>query len=138
MPIVSGLGLTWVGLQYVPGRRALIRLYVDKPGGVSIEDCAQVSRQVNAVLGVENVVTEDYTLEVSSPGLDRLLFTVEQCSEQIGKLVAIRLIVPIQGKRNFKGRLLGVEGEKLSIVSESGELELSFSDIAEARVVPEW
>ena len=137
-PVVKDLGLEWVGLQYFPqGRRSLIRLYVDKPGGLTVEDCARVSRQVNALLGVEGPIVEDYTLEVSSPGLDRLLFTVEQCREQIGKLVTVRLVAPIGGKRNIKGRLIRVEKDQICIEAGGEELMLSFTNVGEARLVPE-
>ena len=139
LPIVDGLGLQWVGLQYFPaGRRSLLRLYVDKPGGVSCGDCEQVSRQVNAVLSVEDVVKGDYLLEVSSPGLDRLLFTLPQCREHVGKRVAIRLVAPLEGKRNFKGEL-HVEGEKIGVRLDNNDLvTFPFIDIEEARLVPEW
>jgi len=139
LPIVEGLGFTWVGLQYFPqGRHSILRLYVDKPGGIVIEDCEKVSRQVNAALEIENPLKGDYTLEVSSPGLDRLLFSPEQCREQVGKLVTVRLIAPIAGKRNFKGRLLSVEGEKICILADQGAVTLSFREISEARLAPEW
>jgi ribosome maturation factor RimP len=138
-PIVGSLGLTWVGLQYFPqGKRSVLRLFVDKPGGLSVEDCGRVSRQVNTVLSVENPITGEYTLEVSSPGLDRLLFSVEQCHEQIGKSVFIQLVVPKAGTRNFKGKLERVEGSLISILTESGEVTFSFDDMSEMRLVPAW
>jgi len=139
MPVVTGLGYLWVGLQYgTYGKRALIRLYIDKPGGVTAGDCERVSRQVNAVLDVENSILGDYLLEVSSPGLDRILFTVLQCEAQVGKLISVRLIAPREGKRNFKGRLEAVSDEKLCLTVEGEKVLLSFSDIEEARIVPEW
>lgn len=138
-PIVGSLGLTWVGLQYFPqGKRSILRLFVDKPEGVSVDDCGRVSRQVNAVLSVENPIAGEYTLEVSSPGLDRLLFSVEQCREQIGKMVSVQLVVPKAGARNFKGRLERVEGSFISLLTESGELTFSFEDMSEMRLVPVW
>ena len=138
-PIVEGMSFQWIGIQYFPqGRRSILRLFIDKPGGVSIDDIAKVSRQVNAALSVETLITEEYTLEVSSPGLDRVLFTPAQCSDHIGKLVSIRLVVPIEGKRNFKGRLHNVEGDRICILLEDGEKTFSFPDVDEARLVPEW
>jgi len=138
-PIVEGFGLDLIGIQYLPqGKRSILRVFMDRPEvGVTAEDCALVSRQVNAVLEVEGLL-EDYLLEVSSPGLDRILFSLKQCQEQIGKLIAIRLIVPMAGKRNLKGRLQRIEGEQLCMLIESKEIILSFTDIDEARVVPEW
>lgn len=139
LPIVNGLGLQWVGLQYFPhGRRSLLRLYVDKPGGVSCDDCERVSRQVNAVLSVEDLLKGDYLLEVSSPGLDRLLFTLAQCREHVGKRVAVRLVAPVGGKRNFKGEL-HVEGDQVGVRLDNNELvTFLFIDIEEARLVPDW
>lgn len=138
-PIVSGLGYTWVGLEYFPqGKWSLLRVYIDKPGGLSVDDCALVSRQLNAVLSVESPIRGEFNLEVSSPGLDRLLFTPMQCQEQVGKLVSIRLIAPIGGKRNYQGRLQGIQDDKLCIITNDGEVTLSFADIVEARLVPEW
>lgn len=139
LPLVEGLGYEFVGLQHFPqGRRSLIRLFIDKPGGVNIDDCERVSRQVNAVLGVESPISEDYLLEVSSPGLDRLLFTPAQIGAFVGKRVAIRTSVPMAGKRNFNGVIESVNGDTITIQSEGQKIQFSFSDIAEARLVPEW
>jgi ribosome maturation factor RimP len=139
MPVVTGLGYLWVGLQYgTYGKNSQIRLYIDKPGGVTAEDCERVSRQVSAVLSVEGSNYANYVLEVSSPGIDRLLFTIEQCVAQVGKLISARLIVPRLGKRNIKGRLEAVAEDKLSLLVEGETVLLSFADIEEARIVPEW
>jgi len=137
-PVVAGLGFKWVGMQFIPyGRRSILRIYVDKTGGITIDECERVSRQLNAVLSVE-WANEDYILEVSSPGLDRILFTSEQCAEQLGKLISIRLILPKDGQRNFKGRLQSVDKDKLCLLCEEKEEIFSFADIGEARLVPEW
>jgi ribosome maturation factor RimP len=139
LPIVSGFGYTWVGLQYFPqGKRSILRLYIDKPGGITLDDCERVSRQVDAVLNVENTIKGDFTLEVSSPGIDRILFTAAQCEEYIGKDISVRMNVPIEGRRNFKGKLQSVQNDRLCILSEGKEITLSFIDISEARLVPEW
>ncbi len=138
-PVVNDLGCTLVGLEHLPhGKRSVVRLYIDKPGGVKVEDCERVSRRVNAVLSVENVISGDYLLEVSSPGLDRLLFTEDQFAEQIGKLVMIHLIAPIQGRKNYKGRLKAIQGDQIHLVVDEVEVTLSFADIDRARIVPEW
>jgi ribosome maturation factor RimP len=140
MPVVTGLGYFWTGLQVVPhGNHVLYRLFIDKkPGGVTVDDCSKVARQLNAVLSVEGVVRGAYTLEVSSPGMDRLLFNPEQCAEQLGKTITVRLLALKDEKRNFKGKLLKVEADVLSIETEAGLITLAFPDIAEARLVPEW
>lgn len=138
-PLAESLGLTWVGLQYFPqGKRSILRLFVDKAGGVDVEDCSRVSRQVQAVLSVENPISGEYTLEVSSPGLDRLLFSLEQCREQIGKKVSIQLMVPKAGARNFKGSLARIEASEIFLLTSAGEERFSFDEISEMRLVPEW
>lgn len=139
IPVVSGLGFEFVGLQYMPqGKHSLLRLFVDKPGGITIDDCAIVSRQVDAVLSVRAPMRGEYTLEVSSPGLDRLLFTPAQFQEQVGKMVSIRLMAPVEGKRNFKGILEKVEEETIFLQVGDDRIRLSFTDILEARLVPVW
>lgn len=142
LPLVEALGLQWVGLQVLPqSGQSLIRVFVDKQGGVTVEDCEQLSRRINAMLSVEDAVIQDYALEVSSPGLDRVLFTVAQCAEQIGKKVAVRLSAPMEGKRNFTGRLSGVKEDMLHLMlldNDTEALQLSFAAIKEARLVPEW
>lgn len=143
LPLVEALGLQWVGLQVLPQRgQTLLRVFVDKQGGVTVEDCEQLSRRINAMLSVEeDVMIQDYALEVSSPGMDRVLFTVAQCVEQIGKKVAVRLFAPMEGKRNFTGRLSGVKEDTLQLMlldNDTEALQLSFTAIKEARLVPEW
>jgi ribosome maturation factor RimP len=142
LPVVTGFGCTWWGLQYFPqGKKSLLRLYIDKPGGVTLEDCERVSRQVDALLGVEGPLQGDYTLEVSSPGIDRVLFTAAQCEQFLGKEVSVRLRVPMDGKRNFKGKLQRVDGESVCILlegTEAKEIVFSFTEIDEARLVPKW
>lgn len=139
VPLISGLGYQFVGLRVTPqGRRSLVQLYVDKPGGITIDDCERVSRQVDAVMTVKESIQGEYILEVSSPGLDRLLFTIEQFREQIGKQVSIRMMVPVEGRRNFKGILEEVLEDNLKIRMEKDTVQLTFADIAEARLVPQW
>lgn len=139
-PLVEALGFTWVGLQYFPaGRRSILRLFVDKPGGLTIDECALVSRQINAALSVENFWKDEAaTLEVSSPGLDRVLFTPEQCLEQLGKLITVRVLVPRLGQKNFKGIVKRVEGNTLCLLVDESEVVFTFTEISEARVVPLW
>lgn len=139
-PVVSGLGYIFVGLQQLPqGKHSLLRLYIDKkPDGVTVDDCSLVSRQVGAVLEVEAPNVANYTLEVSSPGLDRLLFGPEQFREYLGRQVTVNLIAAINGRRNFKGILKDVQDSVICIESDKELISLSFADIREARLVPEW
>lgn len=137
-PLVQGLGFQWVGLQYFPqGRHSILRVYLDKPGGVTLEDCTRVSRQIQAALSVEDLLTSDPILEVSSPGLDRLLFNAQQCCDHMGRRIAVRLAEPVAGKRNFKGVLESVEGDTLFIlVEDEGRKAFAFSEIDEVRLAP--
>ena len=139
--VVTSLGYTFVGLECLQeGRgRSLIRLYIDKPDGVTLEDCALVSRQVDAVMEVEAPIQGGYTLEVSSPGIDRKLFRPEDFKTYLGSLVKVRLLAKIGDRRNFKGRIHAVEEESVSIMLEEGTIiTFSFADIVEARLVPQW
>jgi len=137
VPVVGGLGLQWVGLRYFPqGAHTLLQVFVEKTNGVTVDDCARASRQINAVLSVEGMADEDYVLEVSSPGLDRFLFSPEQCHEQIGQLVSVRLHVARAGRKNFKGNLQRVDGADVFVRVDEEEEQFSFSDIDEIRLVP--
>ncbi len=136
-PVITGLGFVLWGLQYMPqGKYSLIRLYIDKPEGVTIDDCERVSRQVDAVLSVKRIVSEGYTLEVSSPGLDRFLFKPEQYLDYLGKRIALKLIAAKEGRRNFKGTLQEVGENGIVIEIETGKVDIDFTDITEARLVP--
>lgn len=138
-PVVTGLGYMFIGLQNIPqGKHSLLRVYIDKQNGVTVDDCEKVSRQVGAMLEVEALETSNYTLEISSPGLDRLLFNLEQFEGQIGNQVSIQLVAPIEGRRNYKGMLTSVQKGEICIVAEQKTVTLSFSDIIEARLVPDW
>ena len=109
-PVVEALGYECWGLEFLSqGRHSLLRVYIDKADGILIEDCETVSRQVSGVLDVEDPISGEYTLEVSSPGMDRPLFTLEQFARYVGEQVKIKLRVPFERRRNFQGVLRGVE-----------------------------
>ena len=134
---VAALGFDLWGVEYLSqGRHSVLRLYIDSPDGVSVEDCASVSEQVEGVLDVEDPITGEYTLEVSSPGLNRPLFTLQQYAGCAGERVEVRLRTPFEGRRKYKGVLKGVEGEDVVIQVEDQELLLPFGAIEKARVEP--
>ncbi len=139
-PIVEGMGYIFVGVQHLPQQKghSLVRLYIDKTGGVTADDCALAQRQVYAVMSVESPIGASFTLEVSSPGLDRLLFTPQQFNDFVGREVAIRLNLPLEGRRNFKGKIEHVEEESVDVLVEGDNLTFTFNDIAEARLVSDW
>jgi ribosome maturation factor RimP len=136
-PTVEALGFELWGLEYrSQGRRPLLRVYIDGENGVTVDDCAAVSRQVSSVLDVEDPISSDYTLEVSSPGVDRLLFRLEHYPVYVGEWIEIRLRVPFDGRRKFKGTLKGVEGEDVVVQVEDQEYLLPHSAIDRAQVKP--
>ncbi|MCW8888396.1 MAG: ribosome maturation factor RimP, partial [Gammaproteobacteria bacterium] len=107
--------------------------------GITVDNCANVSRQVSAVLDVEDPIHGEYTLEVSSPGVERPLFTLEQFAKFIGQQVDVRLHMPVEGRRHFKGELLSVENDELTIeLGEDESLTCSMDDIDRAKLIPKW
>lgn len=136
-PIVVGLGYEFVGMEYVPqARSALLRIYIDRPGGVNINDCEKVSRQVGAVLDVEeDLVRGTYTLEVSSPGVDRKIFNLEQFMQFVGSKVHITVQTPLHGQRNFKGVLSEVRGEELFLDVNGKVVSIDYANVAHANVI---
>lgn len=136
---VRGLGYELVGVEHLPqGRHSVLRVYIDTAAGVTVDDCERVSRQVSGVLDVEDLVRGHYVLEVSSPGLDRPLFTAEHFSRFAGQKVKLRLSLPLEGRRNFTGVLQGVrDGDVLVTVDDGEELRFALDNIEQARLVPE-
>ncbi|WP_053981603.1 ribosome maturation factor RimP [Marinagarivorans algicola] len=137
-PVVASLGCELWGLEYLPqgSHRALLRIYIDKADGIGVDDCEKVSRQVSSVLDVEDPVSSEYTLEVSSPGMDRPLFKLEQFVESIGLKANVRLRIAFDGRRNFKGLLKGVEGDEVVLEVDSEEFLLPFELIDKANIIP--
>ena len=136
-PTVDSLGFELWGLELLPqGRRSLLRLYIESERGVDVEDCAEVSRHVSAVLDVEDPIRGEYTLEVSSPGADRRLFKAEHYLAYTGEWVEVRLRLPIEGRRKFQGTLLGLAGGDVTLQAEGREYSLPRENIERARVKP--
>ena len=139
-PTVASLGLELLGVEFVPsGHSALLRLYIDAPGRhVGIEDCEAASREVSALLDVEDPIESEYTLEVSSPGIDRPLFTVEQFARYIGEQAKLTLRLPQDGRRRFSGRIVGAaEGRVRFDVEGVGEISVASENIEKARLQPD-
>jgi ribosome maturation factor RimP len=134
----NGLGFELVDVERSPRGRVL-RVFIDKPdkaGGIDVEDCTQVSQQLSRVLTVENI---DYDrLEISSPGLDRVLKKPADFARFAGSEINLRLRLPIDGRRNFNGVLQGTRDGKIRLAIGTGELELDLDDIDKARLVPKY
>ncbi len=136
-PTVEALGFELWGLEYLSqGRHTILRLYIDGENGITVDDCAEVSRHVAGVLDVEDPITGEYTLEVSSPGVDRLLFRLDHYPAYIGEWIELRLRTPFEGRRKFKGTLKGIEGEDVVVQVDDHEFLLPHSAIEKAQVRP--
>lgn len=134
---VEALGFELWGVEYLSqGRHSVVRVYIDSPQGITVDDCAAVSEQVGSILDVEDPVTGEYTLEVSSPGVDRLLFRLEQYPGYVGEIVELRLRSAFEGRRKFKGVLKGLEGDDVVIQVDDHEYILPHGTIEKARVEP--
>jgi len=133
---VEGLDFTLWGYEYRPhSESALLRVFIEKEGGISVDDCATVSRQLGAVLDVENIIPVAYILEISSPGMDRVLFTADQYQDYIGDSLKIRTRTPIEERRNFKGSLVSADENFVTIKVDNTEFEIPFESIDRARLV---
>lgn len=144
-PTVTSLGLELLGIEYLPAPGgALVRLYIDVPQSesdtrsVGIEDCESVSREVSAQLDVEDPITGNYTLEVSSPGIDRPLFGAAQFARFIGESAKVTLQLPQEGRRRLQGTILRVEGETIVFGLDNAEFAVDVANIDKARLVPDW
>ena len=118
-----------------PDNKPIVRIFIDKPTGVTHEDCSQVSLHVGTMLDVEDFIHSSYILEVSSPGLERGLYKREDYERFAGSLVKLRTRRPINGQRNFRGRLLGIDGEEVRFEDRtSGEVRIGLESIARANL----
>ena len=140
-PTVAMLGYELWGLELLsPNRGPTLRVYIDRDQGVTVDDCASVSRHVSGVLDVEDPFVGEYTLEVSSPGIDRLLFKKAQFGAYDNQPIDIKLRFPFEGRRRFKGWFCGFDGEDVAVRADQHEYLLPLSSIDRARVQPtqEW
>lgn len=137
-PVVSSLGYELVGVEFLmQGRSGLLRVYIDTEEGIRVEDCQRVSHQLSGVLDVEDVIKGQYQLEVSSPGLDRPLFTMEHFERFVGHRAKLKLVAPKEGQRKFRGTLRGVKDDQIILEVENEEISLPLSSIDKANLIPE-
>lgn len=134
-PSVNALGFELVAVEMAG---TTLRLYIDSPEGVTVDDCADVSHQVSAVLDVEDPIRGEYTLEVSSPGLDRPLVKPEDFERFAGERVKVKLHQSLDGRKNFVGRLAGLKDGQVVVETDEGRFELELDQIDRARLVPEF
>lgn len=138
-PVVARLGLELIDLEYESrGGRSTLRLFIDKDGGVTLDDCEAASNAVSGVLDVEDPIPGEYNLEVSSPGLDRPLRRASHYDRYTGAEIRVVMRKGFQGRRRMKGRLAGVEGE-IVLLDVDGEVHrLPMEDVESARLVPDF
>ena len=138
-PVVSALGSELWGIDYLSqGKQSRLVIYIDHPDGITVDNCANVSRQVGAVLDVEDPITGQFQLEVSSPGMDRPLFTLDQYERYIGHVVALRLRQAFDGQRKFQGLVTGTEDGDVVIRVDEEEYCFPIESIDQARIVPQF
>jgi ribosome maturation factor RimP len=136
---VEALGLDLVGVEFVrAGKHSILRVYIDHEDGIDVDDCADASRQMSAVLDLEDPITTEYNLEVSSPGMDRPLFKFAHYEAVLGETVSVKLSIPQEGRRNFKGLLLKCENESILIKVDNEEFSLAIANIEKSNLVPNF
>ncbi len=137
-PVVEDLGYTLWGVQYLQGRGAVLRLFIDHDDGINVDDCALVSHEVSGVLDVEDPIPGDYNLEVSSPGLDRPLFELSQFERYQGESVQLTLLAPVAGKLKLTATLVAVDGDTLVMELDGESLRVPYSQVDRARLQPRF
>lgn len=137
-PVVTGLGYELVGVEYGGGSgNGLLRVYIDTEQGVTVDDCATVSESLSAALDVEDPIRSAYTLEVSSPGINRPLFLRADFERFAGERLFVRLEQPVDGRRRFKGLLRQVEGEEIVVEVDGESWRLPLAEVEEAHLIVE-
>jgi len=134
-PIFSNEGMELVEVEYRREARGwVLRLYVDKEGGVTLDDCTRVSQEVGRILDMEDFISIPYTLEVSSPGLTRTLKSEKDFIKYRNRLIKVKTLDPIENRRQFKGKLLGINENRIEIAMNQEVLQIPLSNVAKANL----
>jgi ribosome maturation factor RimP len=134
-PVLEPEGMELVEIEFkMESGRWILRLFIDAPGGVTLDDCVAVSRQVGALLDIKDPIERKYTLEVSSPGINRVIRKEKDFSRFAGSPVRIKTRTKIQGQRNFQGMLQGVEDSKIIVIVDGNRIEINPDDLEKARL----
>ena len=137
-PTVVALDYELVGIEYLnQGKHSLLRVYIDSDDGITLDDCSRVSHQISGLLDVEDVIKGQFNLEVSSPGIDRPLFTLEHFQRFIGCEIKISLSMPVENRRKITGRLCSVDEKDIVLDVDNTEIHLNFDNIEKANLVPD-
>ncbi|WP_444997193.1 ribosome maturation factor RimP [Aliikangiella sp. IMCC44359] len=138
-PAAEALGYEFLGVEYIgQGKHTILRIYIDHENGITVDDCASVSHQASGILEVEDPISSQFNLEVSSPGLERPLFTLAHFEQFVGSEVQIRCHVGVNGRRKFKGKLISTDDQQLKIMVDNVEFVLDFGDVDKANLVPDY
>jgi ribosome maturation factor RimP len=136
-PLLAQLGYELVELEYAPGRgNAVLRIFIDRPEGIGLDDCERVSRECSALLDVEDPIPTAYSLEVSSPGLDRVLRTRAHFDRFVGSRVLVELKAPRDGRRRYTGTLQSVADAGVTLEVDRQQVNVAFDEIGKARLAP--
>jgi len=135
-PAVEEVGKELLGIEYISaGNNSVLRLFIDHENGIDVDDCAEVSRQVGAILDVEDPINSEFNLEVSSPGLDRPLFDKPHYEAVIGEIIEVKLSIPLNGRRKFKGVLVAIANDTLIVTVDGEDYDLVLGNIVKANLV---
>jgi len=140
-PVIVDMGYELVGIEYVAsGKHSILRIYIDSEMGIGVDDCEAVSRQISAILDVEDPITGQYNLEVSSPGIERPLFHIGHYQRFLGHNIKLRLVRPIDGQRKFMGAIGSVSetNNSIELVTELGPVVLDIELIEKANLVADF
>ena len=138
-PSIEAMGYISWGIEFISqGKHSVLRVFIEKDDGITLEDCQAVSTQISGILDVEDPISSEYQLEVSSPGVDRQLFKEWQFEKYKGHIVQIKLNMAFEGKRKYQGILNGVEDGDVKVVIGDDELLLPIDIIEKAQIVPQF
>lgn len=138
-PAVEDLGYEFVGLEYLSNpKNRLVRIYIDRePEGISVDDCANVSHEVSALLDVEDPVSGEYSLEVSSPGIERPLFEPEHYRRFVGERATVHLYAPVENRRKIKGVIVEADDARVVLEADGQRFEVAYADVRRANLKPD-
>jgi ribosome maturation factor RimP len=138
-PTVVDMGFEFWGLDYSnKSGSAFLRVFIESEKGINVEDCAEVSRRLSVLLDVENPIKGVYDLEISSPGMSRRFYSLDQYQRFIGAFIKVKLYLNFNGRKNFKGILVGVQNEELVIRDGDDEFFIPFESIDKGSMVPQF
>ena len=139
-PVIERMGYIYWGLQFNGyGRRSVLRIYIDHPDGITLDDCSAVSNQISGVLDVEDSIRQAYTLEVSSPGIERPLLTKQHYELYIGAMIKVKSYTPFNNRKNFTGRLEEVSVNSITLKVGEELIDIPYGAIKQGRLLcEEW